>query len=118
MGKSSICITTWKDSIFWIRLATNTPKVVMAIAISSSRAIISTTSRGVRWMPTSGASTNMMVPCAAATVAPPAVLPSTRDTRLTGAINISRRKPNSRSHTIESAENMAVMTTLMATTPG
>jgi hypothetical protein len=41
MGMSSICMTTWKDSIFWIRLATNTPKVVIATAIRSSRAIIS-----------------------------------------------------------------------------
>ena len=69
-------------------------------------------------MPTSGASTNMIVPWTAATVAPPAVLPSTREVRLTGATSISRRNPNSRSHTIDKAENMAVITTLMATTPG
>ena len=38
--------------------------------------------------------------------------------RLTGATSISRRKPNSRSHTIEAAENMAVNSTDMASTPG
>jgi hypothetical protein len=90
----------------------------MATAIRSSSAIICTTSIGVRWMPTNGASTNMIVPWTAATVAPPAVLPNTREIRLTGATNISRRKPNSLSHTMESAENIAVMTTLIATTPG
>jgi hypothetical protein len=60
----------------------------------------------------------MMGPWAAATVAPPAVLPDRREVGLTGATSISRKKPNSRSHTIDRAENMAVMTTLMATTPG
>ena len=60
----------------------------------------------------------MIVPWTAATVAPPKVLPSTRVARLTGATSISRKNPNSRSQTIERAENMAVMTTLIATTPG
>ena len=36
----------------------------------------------------------------------------------TGATIISRRKPNSRSHTIEAAENMAVNITAMHSTPG
>ena len=35
-----------------------------------------------------------------------------------GATSISRRKPNSRSHTIDMAEKIAVMTTLIATMPG
>jgi hypothetical protein len=38
--------------------------------------------------------------------------------RLTGATSISLRKPNSRSHTIEAAEKMAVNSTDMARTPG
>ena len=59
-----------------------------------------------------------MKPWKAATVAPPAHLPSTMDERLTGATIISRRKPNSRSHTIEAAENMAVNITAMHSTPG
>ena len=38
--------------------------------------------------------------------------------RLTGATSISRKNPNSRSHTIEIAEEMAVDMTVMATIPG
>lgn len=38
--------------------------------------------------------------------------------RLTGATSISRRKPISRSQTIEAAERMAVNSTDMASTPG
>ena len=38
--------------------------------------------------------------------------------RLTGATSISRRNPNSRSHTIEIAEERAVDMTVMATIPG
>jgi hypothetical protein len=45
-------------------------------------------------------------------------LPSTIDERRTGATSISRRKPNSRSHTIEAAEKIAVNITAMASTPG
>jgi hypothetical protein len=51
-------------------------------------------------------------------VAPPAALPSTSAVRVTGATSISRRKPNSRSHRMDTALNMAVVTTPMATTPG
>ena len=53
-----------------------------------------------------------------ATVAPPRHLPSTIEPRRTGATSISRRKPNSRSHTIEAAENIAVNITAIASTPG
>ena len=60
----------------------------------------------------------MIVPWAVAMVAPPAVLPSTSAARLTGATSISRRNPNSRSHTIDIAEKIAVETTLIATMPG
>ena len=66
----------------------------------------------------SGASTSMIVPWAVAMVEPPSVLPMTSEDRLTGATTISRRKPNSRSHTMEIAEKIAVMTTDIATMPG
>ena len=42
----------------------------------------------------------------------------TIDARLTGATRISRRNPNSRSHTIDAAENIAVNSTDIASTPG
>ncbi len=51
-------------------------------------------------------------------MAPPKHLPSTIEERRTGATIISRRKPNSRSHTIEAAENIAVNITAMQSTPG
>ena len=38
--------------------------------------------------------------------------------RRTGATSISRRNPNSRSHTIDTAENIAVNSTDSASTPG
>jgi hypothetical protein len=40
------------------------------------------------------------------------------DALLTGATSISRRKPNSRSHTIEPAEKIDVNSTDIASTPG
>ena len=57
-------------------------------------------------------------PCTVATVAPPRHLPSTIELRRIGATSISRRNPNSRSHTIEAAENIAVNSTAMARMPG
>ena len=59
-----------------------------------------------------------MMPWKVAMVAPPRHLPTTMAARLTGATSISRRKPNSRSQTIEAAEKMAVNMTDMASTPG
>src|SRR4029453_6785831 len=53
-----------------------------------------------------------------ATVAPPRHLPVRMDTVLTGATSISRRKPNSRSQTMEMPENAAVNSTEGASTPG
>ena len=58
------------------------------------------------------------MPWKVATVAPPRHLPTTMAHRRTGATSISRRNPNSRSHTIEAAEKMAVNRTDMASTPG
>ncbi len=60
----------------------------------------------------------MIVPWMVATVAPPRHLPITRALRRTGATSISRRKPNSRSQTIETAEKIDVNSTAMASTPG
>ncbi len=42
----------------------------------------------------------------------------TIELRRTGATSISRMKPNSRSYTIETAENIAVNITAMQSTPG
>ena len=64
------------------------------------------------------AKSSMIVPWKVATVAPPAHLPTTIAPRRTGATSISRRKPNSRSQTIEIAENSAVNRTVIAITPG
>ncbi len=58
------------------------------------------------------------MPWKVAIVAPPRHLPITIAARLTGATSISRRKPNSRSQTIDAAENTAVNRTDMASTPG
>ncbi len=60
----------------------------------------------------------MTIPWNVATVAPPRHFPITIADLLTGATSISRRNPNSRSHTIEAAENMAVNRTDIASTPG
>ena len=51
-------------------------------------------------------------------MAPPSALPTRIDPRRTGATSISRRNPNSRSHTIDAAENIAVNSTDVASTPG
>ena len=59
-----------------------------------------------------------MTPWKLATVAPPRHLPITIELRRTGATIISRRKPNSRSQTIEAAENIAVNITAMHRMPG
>ena len=64
------------------------------------------------------ASASITTPWSVATVAPPRHLPSTIEPRRTGATSISRRKPNSRSHTIEPAEKIAVNSTDIARTPG
>src|SRR5215217_9359706 len=53
-----------------------------------------------------------------ATVAPPRHLPVRMAVVETGATSISRRKPNSRSQTIEMPENAAVNSTEVASTPG
>ena len=60
----------------------------------------------------------MITPWKLATVAPPRHLPITIELRRTGATIISRRNPNSRSHTIEAAENIAVNITEMQRIPG
>ena len=60
----------------------------------------------------------MITPCVLATVAPPRHLPMTIELRRIGATIISRRNPNSRSHTIEAAENIAVNITAMHRMPG
>ena len=60
----------------------------------------------------------MITPWVLATVAPPRHLPITIELRRTGATIISRRNPNSRSQTIEAAENIAVNNTATHRIPG
>ena len=69
-------------------------------------------------MCTKPAKTSITAPWKVATVAPPRHLPSTSALRRTGATSISRKNPNSRSQTMESAEKMAVNSTVMPSTPG
>ena len=59
-----------------------------------------------------------ITPWMQATVAPPKHLPITIELRRIGATIISRRKPNSRSQTIDAAENIAVNITAMQRIPG
>src|SRR5919197_1071208 len=51
-------------------------------------------------------------------MAPPNALPTMMALRRTGATSISRRKPNSRSQTIDTPENAAVNSSDIASTPG
>jgi hypothetical protein len=60
----------------------------------------------------------MTIPWKVETVAPPRHFPITIADLLTGATSISRRSPNSRSHTIEAAVKMAVNSTDMDSTLG
>jgi hypothetical protein len=56
-------------------------------------------------------------PLEVATVAPPRAFPTMIAHRREGATSISRMKPNLRSHTIETAEKIAVNRIVMAMTP-
>ena len=101
-----------------VRPATIVPNAVRVKArraISRSSSMKSVGEYGTCTIP---ARISMTAPCTVATEAPPRHLPNTRALRCTGATSISRMKPNSRSHTIEIAEKIAVKRTLMAITPG
>src|SRR5580693_9309028 len=118
MGMIAICISAMNDCIWVMRAATITPKAVIANASSSCSANTSMISVALYGTPTSPARQSTITPWKEATVAPPKHLPSTSELRRTGATIISRRKPNSRSHTSDAAENMAVNITAMHSTPG
>lgn len=109
---------TWKLSIDFMRDATTIPSVVSVKASNNISSISVMTSGTVSFTPINGAKISMMVPCTMATVLPPNALPSTTEVREMGATNTSRRKPNSRSQTIEMAEKMAVKSTAILNTPG
>ena len=94
------------------------PKAVRVNASSSCRAITSTIISGLYGTPTRPAIATTMRPCIPATVAPPRHLPITIEPRRIGATSISRRKPNSRSHTIDAAENIGVNITDIPRMPG
>src|SRR5438552_3638415 len=59
MGKSRNCTTAWNPSIFFMRDAMNTPKLVSANAIRKQTRITFSTSMGVSATPTIGAKTSM-----------------------------------------------------------
>ncbi len=65
-----------------------------------------------------GARRMRIAPWNIAMVLPPSALPSTTAARLTGATRISRRKPNSRSQTMEMAAKIDVKRTAIEMIPG
>lgn len=69
-------------------------------------------------MPMTGASTSNMSACNDAMVVAAKALPIAMEVREMGATNISLRKPNSRSQTVEIVEKNATLITLMAIMPG
>src|SRR4029453_2866575 len=96
----------------------NSPRAQIMKAIRNSSPTSSTIITRSYGTPTSGARARMIRLWRGATVAPPRHLPVRMDTVLTGATSISRRKPNSRSQTMEMPENAAVNSTEVASTPG
>ncbi len=109
---------TWKPSMVFCRAAMRMPSDVITAASSSSTSSSATISKKLRCTPSSGAASMMMAPWIIATVEPPATLPSATPVRDTGATSTSRRNPNSRSHTMDTAEKMAVNSTVMPRMPG
>ena len=113
-----ICIRPIIDWSCFTRAATTSPNAVTMKPSSSISTNSVASMTGLYGTPTSGASVRTIVPWKAATVAPPMHLPIMIELRRTGATNISRRNPNSRSHTIDTAENIAMKSTASAITPG
>ena len=118
IGITKNWITTWNDSTCSMRAASMRPIAVSMNATSIIMSNMVTISSSEYGTCTSPMSASMIAPWAVATVAPPSALPHTIAERRTGATSISRRKPNSRSHTIETAEKIAVNNRVIATTPG
>jgi len=118
IGCSTSAITIWKLSMRCIRLAITMPKAVSAKASSSRKPTMAKKRPTVRSTPTTGATTTRMRPWTTATDPPPRALPNTSAARDTGATSISRKNPNSRSHTIAIAENSDEVSTDMARMPG
>jgi hypothetical protein len=104
--------------ICWMRAAITSPNAVSVKASRNTSSTSTTTRRGDSDTSTSGASTSTRQACSVATAAPPSVLPIMIELRRTGATSISRRNPNSRSHTIDTAENIAVNSVEVARMPG
>src|SRR5215211_2056095 len=96
----------------------NSPRAQIMKAIRNSSPTSSTIITRSYGTPTSGARARMIRLWRVATVAPPRHLPVRMAVVETGATSISRRKPNSRSQTIEIPENAAVNSTEVASTPG
>ena len=119
IGIMIICMTPMNDCICLMRIATaqaergdreRQQQLQRRARRRSARATYGTC--------TSPATASTITPWKAATVAPPRHLPITIELRRTGATIISRRKPNSRSQTIDAAENIAVNITVMQRMPG
>ena len=94
------------------------PIDVMVNAIKNITSMALIAEKIVTCTPTKGARSSMIVPWIVATVAPPSALPITIDQRETGATKTSFKKPNSRSQTIDMAENTEVKSTVMQMMPG
>src|SRR6476660_3745180 len=106
------------DCTAWIRADAITPNAVNVNASSSNSATSVSNSTGEYGTWTNPAKQSMTTPWNVATVAPPRDFPTTIAPRRTGATSISRRNPNSRSHTIETAEKIAVNRIVIEITPG
>jgi hypothetical protein len=108
----------WNPSSVRCRAAMARPNAVAIDASSSINPMISMIVPSGSRIPISGANTSRTTPCSIEIVVPPATLPSATAVRDTGATSTSLRKPNSRSHTTEMAERIAVNSTAMHRMPG
>ena len=118
IGSTMKFMTTWNVSTWAMRAAMTVPNAVRVKARSAISATSVKRSVAEYGTCTRPQKSSITAPWQVATVAPPRHLPRTRALRRTGATSISRRKPNSRSQTIDSAEKMAVNSTVMPRTPG
>jgi hypothetical protein len=95
-----------------------TPNAVSVKDSSSNSPITVRNRMGLYGTPARPARARMMIPWKVETAAPPRHFPITIADLLTGATSISRRKPDSPSHTMGAAEKMAVNRTGIDSTPG
>ncbi len=94
------------------------PSAVSSKLIITMISMLNPIADGVMRTPTRGPKTRKMIPCTAASVAPPSTFPKTMDERLTGAASTDSRNPSLRSWISDIMLKMAVKSTIMATDPG